>query len=235
MSEWDRFLTDTDKAVAEAAGYGAAGDHPARPALLVIDVTRDFCGPEGLDRVAAARHTRTACGPPAWAAVPHIARLIGVARAAHHPVIYTHRSAGRLAMRRTKTARAGEDGAEGNAIVAPIAPQDGDHVIGKDRPSAFWQTGLADRLHDLGCDGVVLTGGTTSGCVRATATDAFNLGLACVIVRDAVFDRFDASHALSLFDLGAKYADLVTTAEVEGWLAQDHHPRMPLGSNTNPR
>lgn len=235
MAHWDRFLTDTDRQVAEAAGYGAPGSRPERPALLVIDVTWDFCGAQDLDRVAAARATRTACGPLAWAAVPHIARLADAARIAGAPVIYTHRSAARLAARRAKTARGTEDAAAGNEIVPPIAPVPGDTVIGKDGPSAFWGTDLADRLRAADCDGVLLTGGTTSGCVRATAVDAFNLGLPCVIAHDAVFDRFEASHAVSLFDLSAKYADLIDTAEAVAWLGRTDHPNRSRPSNSTPR
>jgi len=235
MAIWDDFITETDRDVAAAAGYGAPGTRPQAPALLVIDVTHDFCGPEGLTRIEAARACRTACGPLAWAAVPHIGRLAAAARAGGRTVIYTRRSAERLAERRGKTARAAEDAATGNEIVPPIAPQPGDIVIGKTRPSAFWQTGLDAMLRDRGCDGVLLTGGTTSGCVRATAVDAFNLGLPCAIAADAVFDRFEASHALSLFDLSAKYADLLETETAMALLSGAHHESNPLGSNSTPR
>ncbi len=235
MAIWDPYLSETDRRVAQAAGYGAPGRLPARPALLVIDVTLDFCGPEGLDRVAAARACRTACGPRAWAAVPVIAGLIGAARKAGRPVIYTRRSPARLAARRGKTDRSGEDTARGNEIVAPLAPAPDEVVLGKDRPSAFWQTGLAAHLDGLEADGVLLTGGTTSGCVRATAVDAFNLGLPCAIVPEAVFDRFEASHALSLFDLSAKYADLIDAPAAAALLQGGYHAPKPLGSNSTPR
>ncbi len=209
---WDAYLGAADRAVWEVAGYGAAGLLPTRPALLVIDMTRDFCGPEGVDALEAARAVRTACGPAAWAAVPRIAAVIAAARAAGAPVIYTRRDAARLAARRGKTSRGAEDSAEGNEIVAPLAPAPGDIVLGKPKPSAFWATDLDARLADLGCDGVILTGCTTSGCVRATAVDAYNRDMPCLLVQDAVFDRFAASHAMALFDLQAKYAELTGSA-----------------------
>ncbi|SLN63985.1 Maleamate amidohydrolase [Roseivivax jejudonensis] len=219
---WEAFLTDADRRVREVAGYGADGPRPARPVLLVIDMTYDFCGPEGADAVSAARAVRTACGPAAWAAVPRIAQLIAAARAAGVPVIYTRRDAARLAARRTKTARGAEDDPAGNEIVAPLAPAPGDVVLGKSKPSAFWATDLDDRLAALGADGVIVAGCTSSGCVRATAVDAYNRDLPCLVVADAVFDRFESSHALALFDLQAKYADLVDTGAAVALLSGDH-------------
>ena len=238
MADFTRLLTDEDRAVRDVSGYGARGGFPARPALLVIDVTHDFCGPEGLPAVEAARAARNACGPKAWAAVPHIAALIGAARDAGLPVIYTRRSAERLAARRAKSARGHEDLPEGNEIVAPLAPTDRDTVLGKSKPSAFWRTELDAMLERTGCDGVVLTGCTTSGCVRATAVDAFNRDLPCVIAAEAVFDRFESSHLQSLFDLDAKYADVMPVSEVRARLAgmrSDHHPAIPAESNSAPR
>ena len=232
---WNSYLTDADQKVLAVSGYGAAGPLPQRPALLVIDVTHDFCGPEGADRVAAARACRTACGPAAWAAVGHIRPLLAAARAGGAPVIYTRRDPARLAQRRRKSARAAEDDPQGNEIVAPIAPVPGEPLLGKTKPSAFWRTDLAARLAALGCDGVVLTGGTTSGCVRATAVDAFNHDLSVLLVPEAVFDRFDASHAMSLFDLQAKYADLVDGAAAARLLREAYHAPNPRSSNITPR
>ncbi|MHA6344367.1 cysteine hydrolase family protein, partial [Roseivivax sp. CAU 1761] len=148
--------------------------------------------------------------------------LISAARAPGAPVIYTRRDAARLAARRAKTARGGEDSAAGNEIVAPLAPAPGDIVLGKPKPSAFWGTDLDAILAERGCDGVILTGCTTSGCVRASAVDAYNRDLPCLIVPEAVFDRFAASHAVALFDLQAKYADLIDAAGAEKVLAGAH-------------
>jgi len=234
-ADWDPYLTDDDRAVLQVSGYGAAGPLPQRPALLVIDVTHDFCGPEGADRVAAARACRTACGPAAWAAVGRIVPLLAAAREGGAPVIFTRRDPARLAQRRRKSARAAEDDIAGNEIVAPIAPGRGEAVIGKTKPSAFWRTDLAARLAGLGCDGIVLTGGTTSGCVRATAVDAFNHDLSVILVPEAVFDRFDASHAMSLFDLQAKYADLIDGAAAARLLSEAYHAPNPVGSHSTPR
>ncbi len=233
-----RNLTETDRAVWDATGYGASGPWPRRPALLVIDVTRDFCGPQGASAVEAARAVRTACGPAAWAAIPAIAGLIGAARAADVPVVYTRRSDERLATRRRKSARSAEDDPKGNRIAAPLAPAPGEAVIGKSGPSAFWRTGLEALLQAGGHDGVILCGCTTSGCVRATAVDAYSRGLSVIVAADGVFDRFEASHLQSLFDLSAKYADVLTAADIVRRLAAGrpgHHAENPAASKSTPR
>lgn len=201
---WAAYLGVGDRAVHDAAGYGAAGTPPRSPALLVVDMKLDFFG------------------PAAWVAVPQIARLIAAARAARTPVIYTRRDAGRLAARRAKTARGGEDSATGNEILPQLAPALGDIVLGKPKPSAFWAADLDILMDGQSRDGVILTGCTTSGCIRATAVDAYNRDLPCLIVPEAVFDRFAASHAVALFDLQAKYADLGDAAGAERLFAGAH-------------
>nr|WP_246087038.1 isochorismatase family protein [Nocardioides humi] len=93
-------------------------------------------------------------------------------------------------------------------------PREDEIVLEKPKPSAFFATTLLARLIERGVDSVVICGGTTSGCVRATAVDAFSYDLRTVVVADATFDRLELSHAASLLDLSAKYADVATSAEV---------------------
>ena len=87
-------------------------------------------------------------------------------------------------------------------------------MVRKQKPSGFFGTNLAAYLTLLGCDSVVITGTTTSGCVRATAVDAFSLNYRVALVEEGCFDRSEASHAITLCDMHAKYADVVKTAEV---------------------
>ena len=87
-----------------------------------------------------------------------------------------------------------------------------DIVIHKQKPSGFFGTNMARYLTLLGCDSVVVTGTTTSGCVRATAVDAFSLNYRVALAEEGCFDRSQASHAISLCDMHAKYADVVKTA-----------------------
>jgi nicotinamidase-related amidase len=87
-------------------------------------------------------------------------------------------------------------------------------VIYKQKPSGFFGTPMTGYLTQLQCDSVIVTGTTTSGCVRATVVDAFSYNYRVAMVEEGCFDRSQASHAMTLCDLGAKYADIVKSAEV---------------------
>ena len=95
-----------------------------------------------------------------------------------------------------------------------LRPGPDEIVISKQYPSAFFGTPLAGRLTELGVDTLVITGLTTSGCVRATCVDAMSHGFVPIIVADACGDRHVAPHEANLFDMNAKYADVVDEASV---------------------
>ena len=103
---------------------------------------------------------------------------------------------------------------DGNEIVTPIAPSPQDIVVLKQKPSGFFGTNMASYLTLLGCDSLIVTGTTTSGCVRATVLDAFSLNYRIALAEEGCFDRSQASHAINLCDMNAKYADVVKTSEV---------------------
>src|SRR5437879_467222 len=105
-------------------------------------------------------------------------------------------------------------GLHGSTIVPAIAPEPRDIVIRKLKPSAFHGTPLAGYLTLLGADSLILAGTTTSGCVRATVLDAFSNNYRVTLVEEGCFDRSQASHAINLCDMHAKYADVVKTSEV---------------------
>ena len=110
-------------------------------------------------------------------------------------------------------------------IAAPLTPHDGEPVVRKQGASAFHGTDLDARLRSAGVDTVLLAGLSTSGCVRATAVDAVQLGYTPVVVREAVGDRASGPHDAALFDLDAKYADVVALDEVLAHLAaRTPHP-----------
>ncbi len=90
-----------------------------------------------------------------------------------------------------------------------IAPEPRDIVIRKLKPSAFNGTALMGFLNDLGADSLIVTGTTTSGCVRASVIDAFSLNLRVALAEEGCFDRSEASHAINLCDMHAKYADVI--------------------------
>ena len=222
---WNAFLTDRDKAVFKASGYGARGGFGQRPALLVVDVNYAFCDERPLPILESIKRWRNSCGEDAWIAMPYLKSLIEKAHAKGIPVIYT------TGVRRAdnwdsgswswKNGRSGEDETvrprtyvDGNDIVAAIAPGPRDIVVFKQKPSGFFGTNMASYLTLLGCDSVIVTGTTTSGCVRATVLDAFSLNYRIAVAEEACFDRSQASHAINLCDMNAKYADVVKTAEV---------------------
>ncbi|MDB5652025.1 MAG: hydrolase [Hyphomicrobiales bacterium] len=215
---WDPFLTERDRQVFEASGYGALAGYGERPALVIIDVNYAFCGEKPEPILSAIKAWRTSCGEDAWTALEQIQPLIAAARAKRLPVIYTtgeFRSDGWDAGSwRWKSSRRSEDGerprnVDGNEIMPSIAPQKSDLVIRKQKPSAFFGTNLTAYLNLLQCDSLIVAGTTTSGCVRATVLDAFNLNYRVAVVEEACFDRSQASHAINLADMHAKYADVV--------------------------
>ena len=226
MSEpiWNKFLTARDKAVFAAGGFGARAGFGKRPALLVIDVNWAFCGERPEPILQSIKRWRTSCGEEAWVALEHIKTLIERARAKGLPVIYTtgerradNWDAGSWRWKSTRGEETGggpDNAVDGNEIVAMIAPGPRDIVIRKQKPSGFFGTNLASYLTLLGCDSVIVVGTTTSGCVRATVVDGFSLNYRVIVAEEGCFDRSEASHAVSLCDMHAKYADVVPLAEV---------------------
>ena len=221
MTVWQDFLTKRDRAVYAVSGHGARAGFGARPVILVIDVTYAFCGEEGEPIVESVKRWRNSCGEDAYRALPVIAGVLGAGRRKRLPIIYTTGTSrddgwdgagwGR------KNVRAGEPIKRGNvdgyAIMPQIAPEPCDIVIHKQKPSAFFATPLASHLNQLKADSLIVTGTTTSGCVRASVVDAFSYDIGVTLVEDACFDRYQSSHAIGLFDMQAKYADLVSSAE----------------------
>ena len=226
MSEpvWNQFLTERDKAVFAAAGYGARGGFGKRPALLVIDVNYAFCGDKSEPILESIKRWRNSCGEESWPAVASIKSLIDKAHEKGIPVIYTtgvsredNWDAGSWAWKNNRNGEAPKvpaSNVDGNQIVDEIAPASQDIVICKQKPSGFFGTNMTSYLTLLGCDSVIVTGTTTSGCVRATVIDAFSLNYRVALAEEGCFDRSQASHAINLCDMNAKYADVVKASEV---------------------
>lgn len=190
-----------------AAGYGRAADPGARPALLFVDVTYAFTG----DRSGGGQYP-LACGPAAWEAVDQMKRLAAVARTNDVPLVYSRNSP------RPTAAEAGgwsaklhraQEPPRAHDIVDDIAPQPGDLVITKTKPSAFFGSPLASWLVQLGTDTLLVAGGSTSGCVRATIVDAFSYNFNPFVIAEATFDRSETSHRVNLFEMHQKYATVL--------------------------
>jgi maleamate amidohydrolase len=240
---WDQFLTERDKAVVEAAGYGASAGYGARPALIIVDVTYGFTGDRPEPILQSIKRWSSSSGAESWNAITVIKGVAEAFRAKRLPVVYSHgqirsdnwdNGSWSWKNKRAVEAVAHTESSRGfNEIVAEIAPQPHDLVIPKQKPSVFFGTNLASYLILLGCDSIVVAGTTTSGCVRATVIDAFSNNFRSIVIEDACFDRAQVSHAVSLFDMNAKYADVVPSWEVLKYvdsLADNLFPNLPSGS-----
>lgn len=220
--DWRTVLPEDDRRVYAAAGYGRAGRIGLRPAVVVIDTTYQYVGRPLPIRESMVDYP-SSCGIAAWESLDGAERVLASAREHAFPVFYTVGGAAapvdRLQQRQHKHPGATKQPADAGTVVERIRPAHGDMVLPKTKPSAFAGTPLLSMLVYARVDCVVLTGGTTSGCVRATATEAFSIGFSAIVVEDATFDRAALSHAVSLFDLNQKYADVRSSREVVQYFA----------------
>lgn len=196
------------------AGFGAAIGFGERPAVLVVDMVRAYIDPSS----------------PLYAGVEDTVeparRVIEAARAAGAPVVYTEVVYGRggrdggVFFRKVAPLKLFEGRGPMGQILPELAPREDEVVVTKQYASAFFGTSLASTLTFMGVDTVVVMGYSTSGCVRASAVDALQHGFVPVVVRDACGDRDPRPHEANLFDLQAKYADVVDADEVVAYLGK---------------
>jgi maleamate amidohydrolase len=180
-----------------------------RPALIVVDVNRGFTDPASplvcdLDGVVAA-----------------IRRLLDVARAAGIPVVFTtvsydegDRQTAAAFIDKIPALLTLEAGTRYVEIDPRIAPSDDEPVLNKLFASAFFGTALSSFLTANGCDSLIVTGASTSGCVRATVVDAIQHGYRPIVPREAVGDRNPDAHAANLYDIETKYGDVVSADDL---------------------
>ena len=216
---WDGLYGPDEHAVWQAGGYGARAGLGERPGLLIIDPVRAFTGYPGEDHLGSIARFRQSCGPYAWAAIPHIQRLLAAGCARGFPVIYTRAALlppELRGVRRLKNRRVGHEAhaEEGHEYPPEIAPQDGEVIIEKTKPSVFFGTPLLSHLQMYGVDHLIVAGTTTSGCVRASVYDAFSLNFSITIPFECVFDRFQTSHRANLWDMNSKFADVMSLDEL---------------------
>jgi maleamate amidohydrolase len=219
---WADVITADDEARYEAAGFGRPAGRGERPALLIIDVQYRTVGDAPKPFFESVRdYYPTSCGEVGWAAVERIAPLLAAFRERSLPVLYPHVApkeaydGGRLAAKVPAIMDVPE---RGYRFVEAVAPRPGDVLIPKRHPSAFFATSLTSYLIDLKVDWLVVTGCTTSGCVRASVVDAFAHNFRVTVPHDAVYDRSPTVHAVNLFDIAQKYADVMTTDDLLGAL-----------------
>ena len=193
--------------------FGQVAGVGERPAVVVVDLLRGFTDPAcplgaEMDTVVAA--TRT---------------LLDAARAAAVPVIFTtvvydeaNERAAAVFLRKVPALRVLRPGSEWIEVDPRLGRRDGEPVLAKAFASAFFGTPLAAML--AGHDSLVVCGATTSGCVRATVVDALQHNLTAIVPRECVGDRWASAHEASLFDIEAKYGDVMALDDVVGILAR---------------
>lgn len=186
-----------------------------RPALLIVDVVAAYLTEGSALFMATAAE-----------ALASNIRLAEAARVAGVPVVFTNvryrpdGSDGGVFYRKAPVLAAFVEGSPLGAFPEGLTPREGERVFTKQYPSAFFATGLAEALHADGIDTLLIGGYSTSGCVRASALDAMQYGFVPMVVREACADRHEAPHEANLFDLQAKYAEVISEAEALAYLGQ---------------
>lgn len=195
-------------------GFGNRLGFGQRPALLVIDFVNGFADPNvfgGGNIVSAIDNTK---------------HLLAAARANGIPIAYSTNvyaadgSENGAFTRKVPALADIHPESHGAQIVDALAPQAGERIIEKHYASAFFGTDLAAWLTHRGVDTTIVTGCTTSGCVRATVVDAVSHGFCSVVPEECVGDRAEGPHAANLFDMDQKYADVMSVADVIAALGQ---------------
>lgn len=205
-------MSDLD--VYEKQGFGNRSGFGSRPALVIVDFVNGFNDPNHFgggnipDAIAATKrlltHVRNAGAPVAFT------RVVYSEDGSNHGVFCMKAPGLKILTETSPLSR----------IVPDLEPAQGELVLRKTQPSAFFGTDLAPWLVSKGADTLIVTGCTTSGCVRATVIDSMSYNFRTVVVSDGVGDRAIGPHEANLFDMGQKYADLMTADEVIGTLGQ---------------
>ncbi len=214
MAIWDDIIPDSDKRMFAKAGMGGRLGFGEKPAIVVVDMTYGF---------ADSRYPlgSSEMGVPTTQA---IRRLLEAARPKGLPVFFTtpqerltDAERGHWKMTPNRPSEPGLP--DPNEILEELGPAGGETVITKLRPSAFFGTGLVDMLVYHRVDTLIVTGMTTSGCVRATVVDAFSYNYRVIVPEECSGDRAVVSHKVGLFDMHMKYADVVSLDMVAAHIA----------------
>jgi maleamate amidohydrolase len=199
---------DNDTEIYNAQGFGGGVGLGARPALCVVDFVEGFVDPKvfGGGNIAAA----VANTVPLLAAARRCGLPVAFSR-----VVYAEDGSDECVFVRKVPALAKlTEHAPAGQIVSELRPKPNELILRKTQPSAFFGTNYAEHLRRQSIDTLIVTGCTTSGCVRATVVDAMSHNLRTIVARDCVGDRSLAAHQANLFDLEQKYADLIDASVI---------------------
>jgi len=232
---WERYLTEQDKAHLALAPAPRKGGG-SKPALLLVDMYRWVFGDEPEPLIKAVKTWPGSCGLSGWEALPHIQRLLTEARALGIPVVHIWgmenvpgwRDTGPRDGPKLPDTEASRDRKRRHYDLLPeVAPIEGELQLRKKTPSVFLGTPLAALLYGLRVDTVVVAGETTSGCVRASVVDAKSYRFKVIVPEECVFDRHEAAHAINLFDMDQKYADVIPVDETVEYLISVAAEKVP--------
>jgi nicotinamidase-related amidase len=234
MRVWEPFLSERDRAHMAKLPEPPRVGFGRTPALLLIDNYKAGLGEEPLPLLESIEKYPLSMGLEAWDAVKHARRLLDSCRRLDLPIVHTTMLAepnspwefysvlrlNAQTRTRERISQTINPDAKGDIfeIVPELAPLDNEVVIRKLAPSAFWGTPLVSFLQSEQVDTLLVCGESTSGCVRATVIDAASHCFRTIVVEECVYDRTEAAHALNLFDMHQKYADVVGIEEVCQWL-----------------
>lgn len=202
-----------DEEFFQARGFGHRIGFGARPALIIVDFIKAFTNPDaplGCDLSAEIDAVNTLIAAARGAGAPIIA-----ATAEYHGAEAKDAGIWTLKQKGIFSLLAGTEGPE---FDPRLDLRDSDSILHKKYASCFFGTDLSSRLVAMRIDTLLITGCTTSGCVRATAVDSLQSGFRPMVVAEAVGDRSASAHQQSLFDLDQKYADVVSLAETVAYL-----------------
>ena len=220
---WDDIVPEDLQELYQEVGFGRRAGFGKRPALLGIDMVYSSTGDKPEPVLKSIKKYPYSCGEAGWAALPRIKELLNLAREKQVPIIYTvverepfERD---LAQKATPAMwQSNEAGMKGTQFIAEVAPQEGDIIVKKKKTSTFFGTPLAGYLIHRQVDTLIIVGGATSSCVQATVSDAYQYNYYTILPEECVFDRHPFIHAVTLFNIGGKFADVVPLEEVKDYL-----------------
>lgn len=216
---WEDALTEIDKTVIEKGGYGQRRGFGKRPAFVIIDAQYNYVG-ANKPIEEQLEDWPSGGGEEAWRSIEIIKKLKTQAKNVNIPVIYTRNvqktttTFDSFAVKADRDNTQYIDGSRGSQIVDELKPNESDLIIDKSYASAFFGTPFISYLIKMGVDTLILVGGSTSGCVRATAVDAVTRNFNVAVIEDCTYDRIELSHKAGLLDLWMKYCDVVKSEEV---------------------
>ena len=207
------------------AGYRAAQDWGRRPALILIDFAQAYY--DSASPLFGGEGCRSA--------LESALRLREIAHACGVPVVLSevkYRKGGAdggIFFRKAPPLTCFVEGEPTQAFASGLAPREDEFIVTKQYPSAFFGTSLSASLTSAGVDTLILTGVTTSGCVRATCVDSMSHGFVTLVVREGVGDRDPRPHEANLYDMSAKYADVVSEERTAAYLRENANWRGRAG------